>query len=100
MGCRISRCWDNKDMEPYEESATQETEPAEDTHQAMLHGICTFACNVAAMPASDTGVWPCGPTHAAGTMETLALGARRCYALHIGRVQRECQVLSCERGIG
>ena len=26
-------------MEPYEESATQETEPAKDTHQAMLHGI-------------------------------------------------------------
>ena len=26
-------------MKPYEESATQETEPAKDTHQAMLHGI-------------------------------------------------------------
>jgi hypothetical protein len=43
-------------MEPYEESATQETEPAEDTHQAMLHEIFTSACDVAAMSASDTGI--------------------------------------------
>jgi hypothetical protein len=43
-------------MEPYEESTTQETEPVEDTHQAMLHGIFTFACDVAAMPASETGI--------------------------------------------
>jgi hypothetical protein len=34
-------------MKAYEKSATQETEPAEDTHQAMLHGIFTSACDVA-----------------------------------------------------
>src|SRR5207249_12246020 len=39
------------DMEPYEESAIQETEPAEDTYQAMLHGIFTSACGVGAMSA-------------------------------------------------
>src|SRR3989442_481996 len=38
-------------MEPYEESAIQETEPEEDTYQAMLHGICTSACDVGAMSA-------------------------------------------------
>ena len=36
-------------MQPHEESATQETEPAEDTHQAMLHGIFTSVCDVVAM---------------------------------------------------
>jgi len=85
-------------MEPYEESAAQETEPAEETHQAMSHGIFTSAWHVAAIPAWAAGVEL--STHAAGSMETLAQSARRCYALSIKRVQRECQVLSCGRGIG
>src|SRR5215475_5239793 len=33
-------------------------------------------------------------------METLARGARRCYALHIERVQRECHALFYGRGLG
>jgi hypothetical protein len=43
-------------MELYEESTTQETEPAKDMHQALLHGIFTSAYDITAMPANDTGV--------------------------------------------
>jgi len=43
-------------MEPYKESAVQEGEPAEETHQAMLHEIFTSAYDVAAISASDAGV--------------------------------------------
>ena len=45
------------------------------------------------MPASNTSVSPFGPAPAAGSMETLAQSVRRCYALHIERVQRECHAL-------
>jgi hypothetical protein len=49
MSLRISRCRDSEDMEVYEESAPQETEPAEERHQAMSHGIFSSACDVVAM---------------------------------------------------
>ena len=37
----ISRRRGSQDLEPYEESATQGTKPAEETHQAMLHEMDT-----------------------------------------------------------
>src|SRR5215510_12991180 len=43
MRPRISRRRGSKDLEPYEESATQRTEPAEETRQVMLHEMYTSA---------------------------------------------------------
>ena len=41
MRPRISRRRGSKDLEPSEESATQETKAAKETHQAMLHEMYT-----------------------------------------------------------